>query len=116
MNATHDKNTKRIRRHKRIRARMFGTAERPRLAVYKSNKALYAQLIDDEAGVTLLSVATGAGEKKPLSEKVVAAGKKLAEDAKKKGIEKVVFDRGGFIYIGNIKAFAESVREGGLAF
>lgn len=116
MNETLIKKEKRARRHKRIRAKVGGTSERPRLAVHKTNAALQAQLIDDERGVTLLAVVTDVKAKKPMNEKAHDAGKKLAEEAKKKGVETVVFDRGGFLYIGNIKAFAEGAREGGLAF
>ena len=110
------KKEKRQRRHKRIRAKVSGTAQKPRLAVHKSNRALQAQLIDDEKGTTLIAVRTDSATKKTLAERAHAAGKKLAEEAQKKGIQTVVFDRGGFLYLGTIKAFAEGAREGGLAF
>ena len=110
------KNQKRIRRHSKIRAKVSGTAARPRLSVSKSNRNLIAQLIDDEKGETLAYVWTKDMTGKTLREKVIAAGKKVAEDAKAKKIEKVVFDRGGFIFTGNIKAFAEAARENGLKF
>jgi len=115
MDKTTQKTQKRIRRHQRIRAQVSGTGDMPRFSVFRSNRALYAQLIDDEKGSTLLSVKTDAG-KGTLIERARAAGKKLAEEAKGKGITKVVFDRGGFIYTGNIRAFAEGAREGGLTF
>jgi large subunit ribosomal protein L18 len=108
---------KRNRRHRRIRARVSGTSERPRLAVFKSNEHLYGQLIDDEKSVTLVSASTNTkGAKGTLRERAFAAGKELGERAKKKKITNAVFDRGGFMYIGNIKVFAEGARESGLAF
>lgn len=116
MNQAHAKQERRIRRHKRIRARISGTQDRPRLAVYKSNTAMIAQLIDDDAGVTLLSVRTKAdGSKKP-QEIAFATGKELAHAAKEKGVTRVVFDRGGVMYTGRVKAFADGAREGGLMF
>jgi large subunit ribosomal protein L18 len=107
---------KRIRRHKKIRAKISGTAERPRLAVFKSNKNLVAQLIDDIKGETLVHVWTNSLEGKTLKDRSIAAGKKIAELAKAAKIETVVFDRGGFIFAGNIKALAEAARENGLKF
>lgn len=107
---------KRIRRHSRIRAKAFGTAEKPRLAVFKSNKNITAQIIDDEKSETLCHVWTNKIEGKTLKEKSQAAGKKIAELAKDKKISKVVFDRGGFIFTGNIKLLAESARANGLEF
>jgi large subunit ribosomal protein L18 len=107
---------KRNRRHKKIRSRVFGTATKPRLAVFKSNKNLVAQIINDESGETLVHVWTKGMDGKTLKERVEVAGKKLAEDAKAKGIETVVFDRGGFIFAGNIKTLAESARTNGLKF
>lgn len=107
---------KRNRRHGKIRSRIFGTATRPRLAVFKSNKNLVAQIINDESGETLAHVWTKGMDGKTLKDRVESAGKKLAEDAKSKGIETVVFDRGGFIFTGNIKALAESARANGLNF
>ncbi len=103
-------------RHARIRSRVSGTAERPRLAVFKSNTALYAQLVDDTKGVTLLAADTRklAGDK--LVDRATALGTELAKAAKAKGVEKVVFDRGGFLYRGAITAMAEAAREGGLQF
>ncbi len=115
---------KRIRRHKRIRKKVFGTPERPRLAVYRSLHHFYAQIIDDTKGHTLVSASTLDPEFEKLTGK---RGGKSIEDAQKvaevlvkkaleKGIKKVVFDRGGFIYHGKIKAFADKCRELGLEF
>ena len=104
---TNIKTQKRIVRRRRIRARVSGTAAKPRLAVFRSNTTIYAQLIDDVLGVTLVA----AKAKDP-----VACGKDLAAKAKAKGIAKVVFDRGGFIYTGRVKALADSARAGGLEF
>lgn len=106
----------RMRRHNRIRAKVSGTAEKPRLAVFKSNTALYAQLIDDVAGKTLAAVDTRKEKGESLTEKAAVIGKSIAETAKKAGIETVVFDRGGFKYQGVIAALADSAREAGLKF
>ncbi|MCD8023700.1 MAG: 50S ribosomal protein L18 [Lachnospiraceae bacterium] len=109
-------------KHKRIRNRFSGTAERPRLAVFRSNNHMYAQIIDDTVGNTLVSASTLQKEVKAELEKtndVAAAsylGKVIAERALEKGIKEVVFDRGGFIYQGKIKALAEAAREAGLEF
>jgi large subunit ribosomal protein L18 len=109
------KRVARVRRHARVRKRIFGTAERPRLAVYRSNRHIYAQLIDDLAARTLASAsdaeAKGGGDK---SAKAKAVGKQLAEQAKVIGIEQVVFDRGGRLYHGRVAALADGAREGGL--
>lgn len=107
--------TSRDRRRKRIRAKISGTAERPRLSVYKSNTATYAQLIDDAKGVTL-AAASSQGVKGNKTTSAKAVGIELAKLAKSKNIAKVVFDRGGFIYTGRIKALADGAREGGLEF
>lgn len=104
------------RRHKKIRARVSGTADKPRLAVSKSNKNIVAQLIDDEKGETISHVWTKNLTGKTLKERAIEAGKQIAEQAKAKKIEAVVFDRGGFIFTGNIKALADSAREAGLKF
>lgn len=113
--ATLTKKGLRDRRHNRVRAKISGTAERPRLAVFKSNKFVSAQVIDDEAGKTL---AAAHGSKFPgtLSSQAVAVGKAVAEAATKAGISAVVFDRGGYEYGGQIKAVAETARENGLTF
>lgn len=105
----------RDRRHNRVRAKISGTAERPRLAVFKSNKFISAQLIDDGAQKTL-GAAHGKAFPGSLSVQAVAVGKAIAEAAKKAGVTTVVFDRGGFEYGGQIKAVADAAREGGLTF
>lgn len=102
----------RTRRHARIRAKVAGTAERPRLAIFLSNTAVYAQVIDDDKGVTLASASKKA--KNTLTAKEV--GEKVAKAAKEKGITKVVFDRGGFGYSARVKALADAAREAGLEF
>lgn len=107
---------KRERRHRRVRAKVVGTEARPRLSVYKSNVALYAQIINDELGVTLCSVASSGEKGKTPRERAEAAAKTLAKRASEKGVKAVVFDRGGFQYVGTIKAFADAAREAGLAF
>ena len=114
-----DKNAQRLKRHTRVRGKISGTAERPRLAVYRSNKNIYAQIIDDVSGVTLVSASTteasfeGIGSNKEAAKKV---GLTIAERAKAKGIEEVVFDRGGYIYHGRVSELAAGAREGGLSF
>lgn len=110
---TNVKAVSRARRHNRIRARVKGTAARPRLSVYRSNTALYAQLIDDDASTTLLAADTR-NLTGSFGERAKALGGAIAEKAKAAGIEAVVFDRGGFRYAGNIAIFADSVREGGI--
>lgn len=114
---TQDRKINRLRRHKRVRVNVSGTAERPRLAVFKSLNHLYVQVIDDVAGRTLVS-ATTVGQKstsKGMDEAAVI-GKAIAEKAKAKGVTRVVFDRGGFLYHGRIKALADAAREAGLEF
>jgi len=108
--------TKRDRRHNRIRAKVAGTAERPRLAVYRSNRHMHIQLIDDAAGNTLLGILSKDIKGATPLERAQTAGKMVAEEAKKKGIGKVVFDRGGFAFRGRVKAVADGAREGGLEF
>jgi len=112
--------TKEARRKRislRIRKIVTGTAERPRLAIYRSNKEIYAQLIDDVNGKTLGGASSLSGKLKgSKSEKAEAVGKLIAETAKTAGIEQVVFDRGGFLYHGRVKSLAESAREAGLKF
>ena len=101
----------------RIRSKVHGTAEKPRLSVYKSNKFVYGQLIDDERGVTLASGSSRtakAGQND--RERAHAAGQALAKEAGQKGIERIVFDRNGFIYTGRVRAFADGARDGGLMF
>jgi len=112
----------RVRRHRRIRKQVAGTPERPRLCVFRSLKDVYAQVIDDEAGHTLVSASSIDTELRSKmkdlnkSEQATLVGKALAERAKAKGIETVVFDRGGYRYIGRVKALAEGARAGGLQF
>lgn len=114
----------RVRRHRRIRKRVAGSAERPRLAVFRSLKNIEGQLIDDDAGRTIAGLSTLSKELREFQaegsnrriEIAHAAGRKLAELALSKGVEAVVFDRGGYKYHGRVKAFAEGAREGGLKF
>ena len=111
------KEARRLKRRRRVRAKIRGTAQRPRIAVFRSNRGLFAQLIDDDLGHTLASVQwteDGLRDLKPL-EQATEAGKRLAQRAKDAGIERAVFDRGGYQYHGRVKALAEGVREGGLA-
>ena len=106
--------TSRVARHRRVRARVRGTAARPRLAVYRSNTRTYLQLVDDAKGATLLAVNDAELTGKTKRERALAAGKKVAELASKQGIKAIVFDRGGFRYHGRIAAVAEGARAGGL--
>ncbi len=114
-----DTKAQRLKRHKRVRAKISGTPECPRLNVFRSEKNIYAQLIDDVHGVTLAAASSvekdfeGSGSNKEGARKV---GKLIAERAKAKGIEDVVFDRGGYIYHGRVQELAEGAREGGLNF
>jgi large subunit ribosomal protein L18 len=103
-------------RHNRIRAKVSGTKEMPRLCVYRSNKNIFAQIIDDTESKTLVAFSTEKASGKSFLERASNAGKEIAKLAKAKDISKVCFDRGGFIYTGKIKAFADSAREGGLQF
>ena len=121
------KKTRRIqreRRHRRIRKKIWGTAERPRLVVYRSLRNMEGQLVDDDAGLTMLGISTldpslrdfePEGDSRK-TEQAFAAGKLLAERALERGVEAVIFDRGGYQYHGRVKAFAEGAREGGLRF
>jgi large subunit ribosomal protein L18 len=114
----------RKRRHYRVRNKVQGSAERPRLVVFRSLKNIEGQIVDDDAGRTLVGLSTLAGELKGFTpegqnrrvEQAFAAGKLLAEKAKSQGIDTVVFDRGGYKYHGRVKAFADGAREGGLEF
>ena len=114
-----DKNTARLKRHARARKKISGTAARPRLNVFRSTKHIYAQLIDDVAGVTLASASSmekgfeGFGGNKEAAKKV---GMAIARKAQEKGISEIVFDRSGYIYHGRVKELAEGAREGGLKF
>ncbi len=116
MKHTNISSQKRERRHKRIRARVSGTAERPRLAVFRSNKFIYAQLIDDVAARTLCSASDIKSTKGTKIERATAIGAELAEKAKKQNITTVVFDRGGFRFTGRVKTLADSARAAGLIF
>lgn len=116
MKSLNFKKEKRVRRHARIRARVSGTSEVPRLAVFKSNKYISVQLIDDEKAVTLASSHSRDVKGKTMMEKSVMVGEAIAEKAKAKKISKIVFDRGGFIYAGNVKALADGARKAGLEF
>ena len=109
----------RLRRHRRVRGKIRGSAERPRLLVFRSNRGVFAQLIDDDTGRTLAAASwlelpkSFKGDK---TEQAAEIGKRLAAAAKKNGVESVVFDRGGYLYHGRVKALAEGAREGGLSF
>jgi large subunit ribosomal protein L18 len=109
----------RIRRHRRVRGKISGTAERPRLAVFRSNRGISAQLVDDASGRTLASAVWTALPKSFKGNKTAQAaevGKRLAASASKAGVEICVFDRAGYLYHGRVKALAEAAREGGLRF
>ena len=117
--ATITKRESRERRHRRVRGRVSGTAERPRLVVFRSNRGIEAQLVDDATARTIAAASwlnlkkTFKGNK---SEQAAEVGKLLAANAKKAGVESVVFDRGGYLYHGRVKALADGAREGGLEF
>ena len=112
------KPAKRLKRRRRVRAKVTGTAERPRISVFRSNRGVFAQLIDDDAGRTLAAVNWTEDELKtmPRMEQAKRAGELLAERAKAAGVESAVFDRGGYRYHGRVRALAEGAREGGLTF
>ena len=116
MTKTLSKSEQRDRRHRRIRSKVSGTAERPRLAIFKSLRYVYAQLIDDINRVTLAGASDMGLKGKTKTDRAKLAGEALAKAAKIKGISKVVFDRGGFIYTGRVRAIAEGAREAGLVF
>jgi large subunit ribosomal protein L18 len=107
----------RLRRHRRVRGKITGTAERPRLYVFRSNRGIFAQLIDDDSGKTLASASwLGMTHKGDKTSQASEVGKAIAAKAKAAGIDTVVFDRGGYLYHGRVKALAEGAREGGLSF
>jgi len=121
MAKTSPKVTARAKRVSRIRKKIYGTSERPRLRVFKSNKHIYAQIIDDSLGKTVVSMSTkdkafDIGEEKGKRGAAKIVGNKIAEKAKAAGIEKVVFDRGGYLYHGRVKSLSDGAREGGLIF
>ena len=109
---------KRLKRRRRVRAKVHGSAVRPRISVFRSNRGIFAQLIDDDAGVTLASVQWTEESLRSLKpmEQATEAGKLLASRAKDAGVDTAVFDRGGYQYHGRVKALAEGAREGGLSF
>jgi large subunit ribosomal protein L18 len=111
------KEQRRLKRRRRVRSKVVGTAARPRISVFRSNRGIAAQLIDDERGHTLAAVSWTEDDLRGLkkAEQASAAGKVLAQRAKDAGVERAVLDRGGYQYHGRVKAFAEGVREGGLA-
>jgi large subunit ribosomal protein L18 len=121
-NMSNERRVRRQRRHRRVRKKVLGTTERPRLVIYRSLNHVEGQVIDDTRGVTVVGLSThGAGIKDEgaelsKSERGRLAGKLLAERAREQGVTKVVFDRGGYLYHGRVKAFAEGAREGGLEF
>jgi large subunit ribosomal protein L18 len=110
------KGDRRLKRRRRVRAKVVGTAERPRISVFRSNQGVSAQLIDDAAGHTLAAVSWFEPELKSLkkAERTKRAGEALAERAKAAGVSEAVFDRGGYRYQGHVRAFAEAIREGGI--
>lgn len=110
------KTANRLARHSRIRSRVFGTADKPRLAVFRSNKYVYAQIVDDSKGKTLFSVSSLKMKKPASLESAKEVGQSIAKLAVAGGVKKAVFDRGGFLYTGKIKALADAAREGGLEF
>ena len=116
MKSLNIKKEKRVRRHVKIRTEISGTSVKPRLSVFKSNKYISAQIIDDEKNITLVSAHSKNVKAKTMMEKSSAVGVMIGELAKAKKIDKVVFDRGGFIYTGNVKALAEGARKSGLKF
>ena len=112
------KPTKRLKRRRRVRAKVHGSAERPRISVFRSNRGIFAQLVDDDSGRTIAAVnwtESALRGLKPM-EQAAKAGEVLAERAKAAGVESAVFDRGGYQYHGRVKALADGAREGGLAF
>ena len=116
---TFDKNAQRMKRHTRVRGKISGTPEIPRLDVFRSNAHIYVQIIDDVNGITLAAASSNEKEFEGLGSNCEAAakvGKLIAERAKLKGIENVCFDRGGYLYHGRVKALADGAREGGLNF
>jgi len=116
MKKTQYKKMKRNRRHGRVRSKISGTQEIPRLSVFRSNKYIYAQIIDDEGKKTIVSYSDLQMKDGTKVERAHKVGKELASLAKKKGVDSVVFDRGGYLYTGRVKSLAEGAREGGLKF
>lgn len=117
--STKKKSLARLKIKRRVRGKVSGTSDRPRLSVFRSNKQIYAQIIDDSTGVTIASASsTGKDAAKglPKLEQAANVGKLIAESAKKAGVESVIFDRNGYLYHGRVKQLADSAREGGLKF
>jgi large subunit ribosomal protein L18 len=117
-----ERQVRRLRRHRRVRRKIVGTGERPRLVVYRSLNNMEGQVVDDTLGITILGISTRSADARETNaalsktEQARAAGKLLAQRAREKGVERVVFDRGGYLYHGRVKAFADGAREGGLEF
>jgi len=111
---TKEKQNKRFLKHKRVRSQISGTADRPRLSVFRSNRYLYAQLIDDEKGITLAQASSQDIKGETQKDKAKEVGKEIAKQATGKKIKSAVFDRGGFLYAGKVASVAEGAREGGL--
>ncbi|MBF0384877.1 MAG: 50S ribosomal protein L18 [Candidatus Omnitrophica bacterium] len=122
MSRKHEKEVKRVFRHQRIRKKLFGTSDKPRICVHRSLKNMHAQLIDDVSNKVLLSLATNSKQLKDLVKyggnvkAATALGENFAKEAQKKGIKNVCFDRGGYLYHGRVKAFAEAARKAGMEF
>ena len=122
MYTKHDRHSARVKRHRRVRKHVSGTAERPRLAMYRSLHHISVQLVDDTAGRTLAAASTTEAELRaslqggPTLSAATAVGKAIAARARERGIESVIFDRGGYLYHGRVRALAEAAREGGLRF
>ncbi len=116
MSKAQEKQIKIARRHRRIRAKVKGTEERPRLSLYRSSRYVYAQVINDETGKTIVAFSSQKAKGKTFSDRAKETGKEIAKLAIGKGVKQVVFDRGGFQYKGRVKALAESAREAGLTF
>ena len=116
MNKTKEKKEKRTRRHKRIRSRISGTRKIPRLSVFRSNKHISCQIIDDQKNVTIAMSHSREVKGKTMMDKSKKVGESIAKKALAKKITNIVFDRGGFIYTGNVKALADGARKGGLKF
>jgi large subunit ribosomal protein L18 len=116
--STATKEARRLKRRRRVRAKVRGTAQRPRISVFRSNRGVFAQLVDDDAGRTLASVSWTEPELRSLAplEQSQRAGALLAQRAREAGVERAVFDRGGYLYHGRVRALADGAREGGLQF
>lgn len=116
--STKKKAQARLKVKRRVRGKVSGTADRPRLSVFRSNKQIYAQIIDDANGVTIASASSLSKDSKPMPklEQATNVGKAIADEAKKAGVEAVIFDRNGYLYHGRVKQLAEAAREGGLKF